>query len=102
MFGIDHSFNKIQKYEDFIQLVPSRKYEEIFSYIEKIRNGEENILWPEKTKLFAKSSGTTNARSKYIPLSMTPYTTVILKEEKICWLFTYKILLKVKYLTEKE
>ena len=47
----------------------SRKYEEIFSYIEKIRNGEENILWPEKTKLFAKSSGTTNARSKYIPLS---------------------------------
>ena len=69
MFGIDHSFNKIQKYEDFIQLVPSRKYEEIFSYIEKIRNGEENILWPEKTKLFAKSSGTTNARSKYIPLS---------------------------------
>ena len=68
-FGIDHSFNKIQSYDDYINLVPARKYEEIFPYIEKIRNGKENILWPEKTKVFAKSSGTTNEKSKYIPLS---------------------------------
>ena len=55
MFGIDHSFNKIQKYEDFIQLVPSRKYEEIFSYIEKIRNGEEKTYCGlKKQKFFCK------------------------------------------------
>ena len=68
MFGIDHSFNKIQKYERFHTACSVEKnMKKFFSYIEKIRNGEENILWPEKTKLFAKSSGTTNAKSKYIP-----------------------------------
>ena len=68
-FGVDHSFDKISNYDDFKDLVPARKYEEIFPYIEEIRKGKDNILWPNSIKLFAKSSGTTNARSKYIPLS---------------------------------
>ena len=68
-FGIDHSFEKIKNYNDYKELVPSRKYEEIFPYIEETRRGKNNILWPKKIKLFSKSSGTTNAKSKYIPLS---------------------------------
>ena len=68
-FGNDHSFSKIKTYDDYKKNVPIRKYEEIFPYIEKMRMGEKNILWPGKTFFFAKSSGTTNAKSKYIPLS---------------------------------
>ena len=44
-------------------------YEEITHYIDRVRNGEENILWPGKIKWFAKSSGTTNNKSKFIPIS---------------------------------
>jgi len=69
LFGIDHFFNNINNYQDFIKQVPLRSYEDLFPYIEKIRLGEKNILWPGNTKLFAKSSGTTNAKSKFIPLS---------------------------------
>ena len=68
-FGIEHSFNKIKNYGDFKRLVPDRKYEELFPYIDEIRNGKKNILWPNSIKLFSISSGTTNAKSKYIPLS---------------------------------
>lgn len=69
IFGKDHNFKEIKSYNDFAKYVPIRTYEELFPYIEKIRNGEENILWPEKNKWFAKSSGTTNAKSKFIPVS---------------------------------
>ena len=69
VFGIEHKFDKISNYENFKNLVPSRKYEELYPYIEQIRQGYENILWPGKTKMFAKSSGTTNAKSKFIPLT---------------------------------
>jgi len=68
-FGVEHSFNKIKNYSDFKRLVPDRKYEELFPYIDEIRNGKKNILWPNSIKLFSISSGTTNAKSKYIPLS---------------------------------
>ena len=68
-FGIEHSFDKIKNYADFKRLVPDRKYEELFPYIDEIRNGKKNILWPNSIKLFSISSGTTNAKSKYIPLS---------------------------------
>ena len=62
-FGNDHSFSKIKSYDDYKKNVPIRKYEEIFPYIEQIRLGKKNILWPGKTFFFAKSSGTTNAKS---------------------------------------
>ena len=68
-FGNDHSFSKIKTYDDYKKNIPVRKYEEIFPYIEQMRLGKKNILWPGKTFFFAKSSGTTNAKSKYIPLS---------------------------------
>ncbi len=68
-FGIEHHFNEIKNYEDFKKFVPTRKYEEFFPAIEKILNGEQNVLWNTEIQWFAKSSGTTNAVSKFIPLS---------------------------------
>jgi len=68
-FGREHSFPSVSSYSDYCNQVPVRTYEELFPYIDKLKKGKENVLWPGKVKWFAKSSGTTNARSKYIPIS---------------------------------
>ena len=68
-FGKAHGFNSIKSYEEFKNSVEVKTYEEFYPYIKKLREGEENILWPGKIKWFAKSSGTTNAKSKYIPIT---------------------------------
>ena len=68
-FGEEHSFATISSYSDFCNQVPVRTYEELFPYINRLREGEKDVLWPGKVKWFAKSSGTTNDRSKYIPIS---------------------------------
>ena len=67
-FGKDHSFSQIKNYSDFKKQVPIRSYEDLSGYIEKIKNGEENILWPKKPIYFCKTSGTTSG-TKYIPIS---------------------------------
>ena len=68
-FGIDHKFHKINSIDDFRKHVPVRTYEELFSYIKRVRENEKNVLWPGKIDWFARSSGTTNDKSKYIPIS---------------------------------
>ena len=68
-FGEEHDFNQITNFQLFKENIPVRTYEELMPYIQRIRNGEENILWPGKINWFAKSSGTTNAISKYIPIT---------------------------------
>ncbi len=68
-FGKQHKFSKIKSYSDFVQSVPIQKYETIEPLIERCRKGEQNLFWPTKIKWFAKSSGTTNAKSKFIPVS---------------------------------
>jgi hypothetical protein len=68
-FGKKYSFHDIESYEQFRQRVPIHSYEKIFPYIERLMHGEQNILWPTEIKWFSKSSGTTNARSKFIPVS---------------------------------
>jgi phenylacetate-coenzyme A ligase PaaK-like adenylate-forming protein len=67
-FGIDHNFGEIKTFEDFAKNVPIRDYEDLKSYVEKVVNGEENILWKGKPLYFAKTSGTTSG-AKYIPLT---------------------------------
>lgn len=67
-FGKDHHFEKINNYEDFRQQVPIRDYEAIKPFIERIKNGESDVLWPGRPKYFAKTSGTTSG-VKYIPLT---------------------------------
>jgi len=68
-FGKKYSFDELVNYEDFKKRIPVHTYEQIFPYIERLMRGEQNILWPSEIKWFAKSSGTTNARSKFIPVS---------------------------------
>ncbi|MCH8495906.1 MAG: GH3 auxin-responsive promoter family protein [Balneolales bacterium] len=67
-FGKDHHFDKIKSYEDFKNMVPVRDYEGIKPYIEMIKEGQKDILWPGKPAYFAKTSGTTSG-VKYIPLT---------------------------------
>ncbi|MFN8690951.1 MAG: GH3 auxin-responsive promoter family protein, partial [Cyclobacteriaceae bacterium] len=56
-------------YEDFRRRIPVSSYEAFYPYIERMMKGEQNLLWPTEIRQFAKSSGTTNARSKFIPVS---------------------------------
>ena len=58
-FGRDHNFSKIRTYEDFKQAVPIRDYEDLKPYIERVKNGEPDVLWPGRPAYFAKTSGTT-------------------------------------------
>ena len=67
-FGKDHNFSTIKTYEDFVQQVPIRDYEQLKPYIEKIKEGKHNILWKGKPIYFAKTSGTTSG-VKYIPIT---------------------------------
>jgi hypothetical protein len=68
-WGEKYHFSSIKTYKDFKNQVPISAYEDIYPYIERIMKGEQNILWPSEITWFAKSSGTTNARSKFIPVS---------------------------------
>ena len=67
--GTTYDFSSIKTYEEFAERVPIQKYESIEPLIERCRKGEQNIFWPTTIKWFAKSSGTTNAKSKFIPVS---------------------------------
>jgi len=67
-FGKEHSFETIQSYDDFKKQVPIRDYEQIKLYIEKIKEGKQNVLWKGKPIYFAKTSGTTSG-IKYIPIT---------------------------------
>ncbi len=68
-YGKNHSFNNIHSYEDFARKVPVNTYEELKGFIDRMRHGEANVLWPGTVKWYAKSSGTTNDKSKFIPVS---------------------------------
>lgn len=68
-FGKKHRFRKIKTYEQFANSVPIQQYESIEPMIERNRKGEQNVFWPSRIQWFAKSSGTTNAKSKFIPVS---------------------------------
>ena len=80
-FGSDHGFDQINSYEDFKKLVPIRDYEGLKPYVERIRKGEENVLWPDRPLYFAKTSGTTSG-AKYIPITSDsmPYQIEAAKE----------------------
>lgn len=67
--GRQYDFNGIKSYNDFAQRVPIQRYEDLQGLIERSRGGESNIFWPSPIKWFAKSSGTTGAKSKFIPVS---------------------------------
>lgn len=68
-FGLKHSFKDIRSVADFQERVPVSTYEEFYPYIERVLKGEKNVLWPSEILWFSKSSGTTNSKSKFIPVS---------------------------------
>ncbi|MFZ1237565.1 MAG: GH3 auxin-responsive promoter family protein [Prevotella sp.] len=68
-YGRYHLFGNINTYEEFVKNVPVNTYEELKDDIDRMRHGEEDVLWPGQIKMFARSSGTTNDKSKFIPLS---------------------------------
>ena len=67
-FGKEHGFDAITSYEAFKEKAPIRDYEGLKTYIERIKQGEADVLWPGRPKYFAKTSGTTSG-VKYIPLT---------------------------------
>ncbi len=75
-FGKNHDFENIESYEQYKEKVPVRDYEELRPYIEKVVNGEKDILWPGKPLYFAKTSGTTSG-AKYIPITKESIKTHI-------------------------
>ncbi len=68
-WGNEHDYANIRSYEDYQKLVPVQTYEEIKGYVERMRQGEADLLWPGRVQWYAKSSGTTNDKSKFIPVS---------------------------------
>lgn len=68
-YGRNHLFGQAKDYEDFTKNIPVNTYEELKSDIDRMRHGESDILWPGRVKWYAKSSGTTNDKSKFIPVS---------------------------------
>ena len=69
VLGKKYEFSSINSYATFAERIPIATYEELQPLIERTRQGEQNVFWEEPIKWFAKSSGTTNAKSKFIPVS---------------------------------
>jgi hypothetical protein len=68
-FGKKHKFHKLFSVKDFKRNVPVQDYDDMKPYIERMMQGEENVLWNTPITWFAKSSGTTSDKSKFIPIS---------------------------------
>lgn len=68
-YGRNHLFGATKDYEDFVRNTPINTYEELKGDIDRMRRGESDVLWRGRVKWYAKSSGTTNDKSKFIPVS---------------------------------
>ena len=68
-WGKKFSYSSIVSIKDYQSRFPVQTYEDIIPYVDRLRQGEANLLWPGEMKWFAKSSGTTSSKSKFIPMS---------------------------------
>lgn len=68
-WGREHKYDEIRRYSDFVTRVGVQDYETLKGYIERMRHGESDILWKGRCRWYAKSSGTTNDKSKFIPVT---------------------------------
>ncbi len=69
LFGYEHEFDSIKSIKDFTNKVPIRDYNAFAPYIELLRSGEKYVLWNQDVSWFAKSSGTSSDKSKFIPIT---------------------------------
>lgn len=68
-WGLQYGYDSISSIQEYQERVPISSYEDVKPYIKRLRDGEQNLLWPTEIKWFAKSSGTTSDKSKFIPVS---------------------------------
>lgn len=68
-WGKTYGYKNLQSLNDYQSAVPLQTYDDVKPYVDRLREGESNLLWPDEIKWFAKSSGTTNDKSKFIPVS---------------------------------
>ncbi len=68
-WGKKYDYKSIKTIEDFQSRVPISDYDQVRPYIDRLRKGEKNLIWPTEIRWFAKSSGTTSDKSKFIPVS---------------------------------
>jgi hypothetical protein len=68
-WGKEHGYSSVTTQEQYAGSVPLQSYEELMPWVERLRAGERDLLWPGEVKWFAKSSGTTGAKSKFIPIT---------------------------------
>ena len=105
-YGKKHHFNKLTNYDSYTSAVPVVNYERLYPYIERMLAGEPNLLVSQAVRWFAKSSGTTQNRSKYIPVTSTYLNkghlkctwftaSAIYAENPSCKLFAQKNLIMV-------
>ena len=83
-FGKDHGFNTISSYSDFKKAVPIRDYEELASYVLRVKKGEENVLWPGKPIYLCKTSGTTSGQNIF-RLQNNPCQIIFIRLEMLYW-----------------
>ena len=87
VFGKEHNLQNVKTYEDYKKSVPIRDYEAFVPYIDKIKSGEQNVLWKGKPIYFAKTSGTTSG-AKYIPITKDsiPYHINGARDALLCYM----------------
>jgi hypothetical protein len=69
-WGLKYNYSSITSIKEYQSRFPVQTYEDIIPYVERLRRGESNLLWPGEVKWFAKSSGTTSSKSKFIPMTV--------------------------------
>ena len=69
VWGNQYGYSSVTTHEQFAGNVPLQSYEELMPWVERLRAGEKDLLWPGEVKWFAKSSGTTSSKSKFIPIT---------------------------------
>jgi hypothetical protein len=78
-WGIQHKLSAVRSYADFQQSIPIHEYDDLKPYIQRMMHGEKSVLWPGQVRWFAKSSGTTSDKSKFIPISSEHLKTCHIK-----------------------
>ena len=68
-WGEKYEYSSITSVKEYQSRFPVQNYEDLIPYVDRLRKGEKNLLWPGEIKWFAKSSGTTSTKSKFIPMS---------------------------------
>ena len=100
-YGRRHIFGSITSYESFAANVPVNTYEDLKDGIDRMRHGEPSVMWPGVVKWYAKSSGTTNDKSKFIPVSREGLRNMHYQGARTPWPCTWATTPKAACSTER-